>query len=290
MKRAYKLTFVLASLLALASCEDPEPTIYNGGTNDDAFVAFTNSVYSLPVIRDEEGSVEITLQASTISNADRTYTLAIDEEASTADPSIYTFPASVTIPAGEYEASVVVEAVDEGVTATNQTIVFSISNLVEGTEFTDDETVTINIYEVCPLQDEFLGDYVFNQTSGILTSGGNDVTIFEQGGIVTLEAGSNEYERVINSEWFPGIWDQPMTFVINFNCGQTFVPNGDLNGLYCTEDAEGNPIPFEFGQGAIPGTYNTNNDAVITVNVLQDLNSSCLDGSVQASFTLTKAD
>ncbi|HYD90606.1 MAG TPA: hypothetical protein VEA37_03850 [Flavobacterium sp.] len=287
MKRVYKFTFALASLLALASCEDPEPTIYNGDVNElETFVDFTNSVYSLPVVRDEDGSVEITLQASTVSSVDRTYTLTIDEGASTADPGIYTFPASITIPAGQHAASAVVEAVDEGVTASNQTIVFSISNLADF-ESTDGDSVTINIFEVCPLQDEFLGDYVFNQTSGILTSGGNDVTIFEQGGIVTLEAGSNEYERVINSEWFPGVWDQPMTFVINFNCGQTFVPNGDLNGLYCGEDSS---IIFEFGQGAVPGTYNTNNDAVITVNVLQDLNSSCLESPVQASFTLTKAD
>lgn len=289
MKRAYKLTFVLASLLALASCEDPEPTIYNGGTNDDSFVAFTNSVYSLPVIRDEEGSVEITLQASKLSDADRTYNLVIDEEASTADPSIYTFPTSVTIPAGEYEASVVVEAVDEGVTATNQTIVFSISNLAEGTEFTDDETVTINIFEVCPLQDEFLGDYVFNQTSGSLTGGGNTITLFEQGGIVTLEAGSNEYERVINDVWYPDYFEEPVTFVINFTCGQTFVSTNELNS-YCSTDAEENPIFYEYGQGAVPGTYNTNNDAIITVNVKQDLTSTCLDNPVQASFTLTKVD
>lgn len=270
--------FFKALLLALlvTSCEDVEPTIFNGNdTSKDTFISFSQLVYNLPVSRDGSGTTEIVLNVSTVSNVDRVYNLTVNQELSTADPSIYTLPTSITIPAGQYQGSVEVSADDINVTSDIQTIVFSISNLTN--EDFDVENYTVNIFEVCPLDAPFTGSY-------IVTGDGKFGPVI-LGEPVELIAES-DYVRTLDANFIPegiagGIDIDDMSFTLS--CGQTFLNENIDLGVGCSETAT-----VIYGPGSTPGFYIAGDDSQFTLNLTEDVSSSCGGGAVQVSLLFTK--
>jgi hypothetical protein len=203
MKNIFKL--LIAGLL-VASCGEVEPVTFNGQEGLPNFLSFSRSSYNLPIVRDANGSVEIVLNASTLSSADRTYNFELvpNNSALAANPATYTIPGSATIPAGEYSGTAVINGVDNGlVDATKKNFIIRITNPQENDSY-DTDQATVLVYEVCPLGDledpnnqPFLGEYMVEQITADSGSTGSPII---SDGIYILEPGLTEYDRFITFE------------------------------------------------------------------------------------------
>lgn len=273
MKKIFKILF-LAVLATTASCEDVEPTIYNSdGTQSPTFISFSSAAYSLPVARDNDGTLTLVLNSSTVSNVDRTYNLTIDAERSTANPAIYTFPSSITIPAGQYQGFAEATAVDINVTSAITTIVFSISNLTD--EYADVESYTVNIFEVCPLEAPFTGTY-------LVTGEGKFGPVVSDEPVELVAV--SDYVRTFDANFIPEAISGGVDMTVNFtlSCGQTSLNTNLDTQVGCSEP---NLI---YGVGNTPGFYIVGDDSQFTLTLSEDISSSCSGGIVQVNLLFTK--
>jgi len=279
MKNIFKL--LLVSLIFTA-CEDAENNVFSGSADNPTFLSFESSSINFPVPRDIGGTFDLVLRASTISNVDRTYNLEIDETLSTADEALYEFPSQITIPAGQYTGTEVVKGYDVDLDAIPQTIVFSITN-IQG-EYIDDEIITLNLFEVCPLLESFTGRYTVEQFGGGLPTVSGNPMIFGDGlPIVRVRMGASEYERYIEQEVYPEVGGPLRTFNFIITCaGINLTDNIDL------EVGCGSGPTLQFGPGLTPGFVNHEDDASFTVRLTENKASACSGTPRQTTLQFTK--
>lgn len=281
MKTIFKLLVVA---LLFASCDDVEPTIYNGNIEqNDTFLSFSRSVYLLPVVQNQTGEVKVVFNSSTASDVDRVYNIEVGfPESSPANPATFTVPASVTIPAGEYQGSFTIPGVDNDlVDEVVKRFTLTVTNLSDN-EYLDSDTVTVNIYEVCPLQADFLGDYAIQVTSEPL-----GIPAFEAG-VVTLVEGDSQYERVFNATVYPGYGgnkEVTLAFACNFvNLGQSINTN-----VTCDVDDDTKSLVHAPAELADRSAYNTNDDSYFELTFIEDSQSDC-GSPANTVLTFTKVE
>ncbi|KAF2519542.1 hypothetical protein E0W68_04135 [Flavobacterium salilacus subsp. salilacus] len=282
MKNIFKSLLLLSSLMVV-SCGDVEPVVYNGAESNDTFLSFSASSYTLPVRIDDTGSVEVTLNSSTVSSVDRTYQIEIVEEETDAIPETYTLPTSITIPAGKYQGFMTITGVDNNLVDTNpDKLVFRISNRTD--EYTDVENITVSIVEVCPLDGDFTGDYRVNQlTAGMPINPGN-VFIFEDNSIVQLQVGDSDFERYFAADIYSAaVSGLENEFRFTLTCGETSLSREIDLGIGCTE------ATLKILPGLSNATY-VNDGSVIDITVTEDPDASCADAARQTTIRLTKVN
>ncbi|WP_330443519.1 hypothetical protein [Flavobacterium sp. C4GT6] len=279
MKNLLKI-FCLAAIVA--SCDDVEPTVFNGEDPSNAtLLSFSSDVYSLPVERDANGITTITFTSSTLSSSDRVFNIEVI--AGTANAATYNVPASVTIPAGGYVGTMDITGQDNNLVdeeIKDFTIRIPDSNF--GNESLGFTEAQIRVYEVCPLLSEFTGSYTASATESMFT----DPVIFDDSN-VTLSVGANAYERVFDINPYPGYVGSSRTVKINFQCDYLNLGGTVRTGLRCNDDGDKQFTwgPVDTGDRA---PYNTEDDSVINVNFIENTTSACGYGPNQSSFTLTK--
>ncbi|MGJ8594206.1 MAG: hypothetical protein ACSHXF_16775 [Aquaticitalea sp.] len=276
MKKIIKLVLILFVTMNFVSCdEDVDPVIYNGAEGENrTFLSFNRQSYNLPVAIDDMGTLEIILNSSTTSSADRTFNIQLVSEETTADATTYTLPSTVTIPAGSYQGILTVVGMDNNlVEPTAEQIVFNLTGLNESQD-TDFTKVSINIFEVCPVPTDYLiGDYMLTDSNANL---GDEV--------VTISAGSESTNRTFVATFLPGSSvERPTTVSLNLVCNSFVMDDVDEN-LTCQQGGPG----FILGAAGVNNsTYTIDDDNVVTVNYIEDPLQSCGAPSLQ-SFTLTK--
>ena len=117
MKNILKIAFLsLTLLLFFSSCdEEVDRVIYDGiAASDRTLLTLPESSFNLPVVDSESSSIDITINASTISSSDRTFDIELDVDETTANMDAFTLPTSVTIPADSYEGILTVNWTDAG--------------------------------------------------------------------------------------------------------------------------------------------------------------------------------
>lgn len=279
MKYIYKITLLLGVLLSVMSCDETiDPVIFNGVESENrTFLTFANSTANLPITIDDTGSVDLILNASTMSSTDRVFNISLDSE-SNADPSTYTLPNTVTIPANSYQGVLTITGVDNGlVDATVKQIIFSLSDLPETVDL-DLNRIVVNVFEVCPVPDTYLvGNYALaDDGSGNLLSG-----------TVNVRIGATPTERVFETTFLPGTGvDTVLDVTINLACNLFNLSNDIDISVSCTG---GNPPYYILTSAgnANNSSYSLTSDMVHTVTYLSDPFESCGSMSIQ-SFTLTK--
>ena len=281
MKTFLRSIVAFASLLVI-SCGDVEPTIYNSdAASSETFLSFSATTYTLPVIIDEEGTLTVTLNSSTVSTIDRVYNLAILEEETTANPESYVFPSQVTIPAGSYQGTFEIKGYDVDVDIVAKPLVFEISNIT--TESMDNNKITVNVVQVCPLEDAFTGQYTVTVDSGINLNG-TPRPIFANGSIVELKRGNSDFQRVFTAAPYPNLFAIPaINFTFDLVCGETYLAQDYEMPFSCSDAA------FMLTKGGFASTYNPEDDTVIQITVTEDAESAC-GGPYQRTITLTKVD
>ncbi|MCH2194131.1 hypothetical protein [Kordia sp.] len=273
--------FFMGALFLLTSCEETESPIYDGS---QTLAYFNGTSSTLEVEINDSNTIDIEVGASTISSSDRTVSISVDTDNTTADAAIYSFPSTVTIPAGEYFTNLTVTAVDNGLTTTPETLSLKIDS-IDGGGVGSSITHTVSIVEICPIASTFaVGDYTLNFVSGGIGAAGFAPAL-GTGITVTLAPGTASTERIFNVKCYPsfGFANAPADFSFSLVCGTTVangIVDGQISGVGC-----GGSIAF--GPAPTPGTYTVGDDTNMTLIFAEDTAEIC--GSVATtSYTLTK--
>lgn len=281
MKNIFRILLLAA---IFTSCEDVEPTIYNGEEGNPSFLSFSQTAYSLPVERDGVGSAQIVLNSSTVSSVDRVYELRVIPSTSqfAADSESYDLPQTITIPAGQYQGFATIAGTDtENVDGEARQFTFEIVNVGEAN--IDTNVTTVNVFEVCTLGAPFTGTYNVQQiTPNFGPAGTNAIGT----GLITLVEGNTAFDRQFTAVPYAGgnFGLAPFNFIITFLCDGTSFTSGNVNtGIGCDSS-------IIFGAGASLGTYNSEDDSVFEVVITENTGSDCGTGPIQTRLRFTKVN
>ncbi|AWA28726.1 hypothetical protein HYN48_00715 [Flavobacterium magnum] len=162
MKTIFKL--LIASVF-FVSCGEADTAVYDGTSDNQTLLSFSKAVYTLPVVVDSEGDLDVVLYSSTKSDVDRVFNVTVVAEESNADPATYTIPSTVTIPANTNQGILKVHGIDNGLEETTVLTVTFATN-AENQVF-DSNKAIINVTQICPIiRDEFVGTYDAIETPG----------------------------------------------------------------------------------------------------------------------------
>ena len=284
MKTLFKL---LAIALILTSCEDTEPIIYNGNfEQNDTYLSFSRPVYLLPVVQNSTGEVNIVFNSSTVTDVDRVYDIEIGfPEAAPANPATFTVPSTVTIPAGSYQGFFTINGVDNNlVDEIVKTFTMTITNADETFEYSDSLTATVNVYEVCPLQADFLGTYYMEVAENYFT----DLPAFEAGEVVLTEGGT-PYERVFNATAYPGYGGNELV-TIAFACNYLNLGEEIDSGVTCDVEDDTKSLVFAPAELQDRSAYDTTNDSYFEMTIIENAQSDCSAAPGNTVIKFTKVD
>tara|TARA_R110002050_G_scaffold204522_4_gene340267 strand:+ start:207000 stop:207731 length:732 start_codon:yes stop_codon:yes gene_type:complete len=143
MKKTKYLILMIAAVFALNSCETEPETI--------DFVSFQGETFEFGVDLASNTSNDIAIYATTTSGSDRSYTIEVVEEGTTADASAYTVPTTVTIPAGTNKGVFTVNIADVNIGEAGKNLILAIKPT--NGEYYTGSNITLNITQVCPVND-----------------------------------------------------------------------------------------------------------------------------------------
>lgn len=184
MKKIKYLFLITISILVFNSCADDHEDV----TTNLNFVTFANNSLKLVVNKNESNNIDVTLFTTKVSGSDRTISIYTDLDLTSADPSSYTIPTSVTIPANTNAGIFNINVEDINISESGERIVVNFDTQ-DGLYMGDALTLDVALY--CPLNiNDFLGDY-------IITEAGYG----DYGTTITLDP------DVPNRIWVTNFWD-----------------------------------------------------------------------------------
>jgi len=274
-----KLSLLLLSIIVF-SCGEHEDVIYDPNTST-TFAFFENGSESLlDVISPNDGVIEIGVGVSTLSSADRTVVLSIDEELSTASSDQYIVDnLSVTIPAGEYFGALTLTGFSSTIPAGSPiTVVLKIESVSDNGQFTSSPH-SVKMTKICPVDADFTGTYTLTTLVGGIF--GSDVFV---NGEVTISQGSSSItSREFSAPVYPEFGAFPaVTFSFNLACeGVVEVPSGLVTGVGCGSSTT-------IGPSNNTGSYDPTDDSSFTIIITDDEGGASCGAAVEAQFLLEK--
>jgi len=281
MKISFKLLMCLSILLAFSSCEKEfERTTFNPSDANDTFLSFSSAnTTAFPVNVDESDILEIVIQTSTLSSNDRTFTVLLDEELTNANESNFELPSTVTIPADSYFGTIGVNIIDnEFLTGEAKTIAISLGGV--DNVFMDSNLFSVNIFEVCPVDENFfVGTYLMEQVSDLV-----DGPTLSTGTIVEVQINEDDetgLSRMFSTQHYPDYCPDFTPFIVNLFCNEFIVPV--QNSLcFC------NSGDSWFGPAETPDTYSiTEGDDELFISFADDVQADC-GATVVTRYKFTK--
>ena len=275
-----KIKILISSLLILTflGCDrdDRSDNVFDN-VNGQTLISFQGTSSDLPVVIDDTGSVDVIIESSTISSSDRTVTVSIDAENSTANPENYTIVNPVvTIPANEYFGVLTIDGVDNSVDTEAKTIILNIDSTSVDSVF-GTTTHTVNVFQVCPIPDDyFVGSYLIEQITPQV-----DGYSLSHGSVVNVVA-SGPTQRSFQTEAYISYCSGTFfTFKINLVCNQFVVP---LNRTTCACSS----FDDWWGPAIAPSTYDLEGgDDVLLVTFTDDVQGDC-GSPAQTTYRFTK--
>ena len=284
MKNILKIAFLsLTLLLFFSSCdEEVDRVIYDGiAASDRTLLTLPESSFNLPVVDSESGSIDITINASTISSSDRTFDIELDVDETTANMDAFTLPTSVTIPADSYEGILTVNGTDAGglLSPDIEKIVFMIGGLSDRTDI-DNDTIEVNIFEICPIPDTYMvGDYLLEDSGAWFTSTNE---------IVTLTADADGISRSFDATLYGDYsFAVNITVQVTMVCGKFITSPFTHPSATISCDGGVTPIVFVSAEGDSRSGYSLADDTILAVNYVADADGSCGSPTLDTLF-LTK--
>ena len=144
MKKIISLFAILMVVFIFTNCEknDDTPAI----TEID-YVGL-ESDFLIGVDPSGTATEEVTIATSQISSSDRTFNIAVDTDLTTADPSAYSVPASVTVPANTNIGTFNVEVIGPNVNPSGLDIL-AIGFTSQDDDLSVSEPISLNLQQVC---------------------------------------------------------------------------------------------------------------------------------------------
>lgn len=275
------IPFLAVMTLIFTSCEETESPIYDGS---QTLAYFNGSSATLEVTINSTGQITVPVGVSTLSSSDRTVNIGVRASATNAAAGMYSFSGTATIPANSYTGSFTVDGIDDGLTTAGVTLTLEITGVDGGVG--SPRGYAITIVEICPIASTFaVGDYTLDTLSGGIAAAGF-APAMGNGVTVTLAPGASSTERVFNVKFYPtfGFANPPVDVSFSLVCAET-VFNGivapGVSGVGC-----GVSIPF--GASSNNGSYNTDNDSVMTLVYAEDVDGFSCGAEAEGSIQLTK--
>lgn len=278
--KKYIALFVIA-IISFTSCEE-DVVIYDN-VNGQTFVTFNTSSINLPVVFDSSADIEIPIEVSTISDTDRTVNVNVVSGAEDeATPAQYNVASSVTIPANSYVGTLDFTGIDAGIEiGETKTVTLELADITgSGDANVDPGTLTISMFQVCPVEEDFfIGDYQLTTTAtGIFGS-----TVFPQGVVTISQGESSNDARVFNAQIYPDLGSfGPIDFNFTLVCGTVVVDAGQVTGVGCGGTST------TIGPRNSTGSYTAGDDSVIVIDFADDEGGASCGAQANASITLTK--
>ena len=259
-----KVLFLLSSIIFFSSCSETEPVIYDPN-NSQALVYFSRTNANLAIEIDATGQLVLPINVSTLSTEDRTVTVEVDVDRSTADTQNYTVATSVVIPAGEYFGNLVIDGVDVTAETTPELLFLDIVSFSDATAVISPTTLEVSVFQFCPIAPGlFTGGYLMEELTPYV-----DGPTLNDGEVVTLVA-TSETGRRFATKNYPDYCGTNMNFNFSLVCGEVIVAANQRSTCACSADG------LFFGPATTPSTYDIN-----------DVTGDC-GAAVQTTYRLTK--
>ncbi len=151
MKKLSYLSLLIA-MLTLFSCKENENVQFDY-TNGQTLVYSKDKNIDLPVEEGGQGNTTATLGVTTLSSVDRQVTISVDQDETDAPSTMYNVPTSVTIPAGEFNATFDIEGIYDSSLedGSSKTLVIKLESIDSG--IVDKSKLNVSIFKVCPETD-----------------------------------------------------------------------------------------------------------------------------------------
>jgi hypothetical protein len=148
MKKILTLFTILTSVILFTNCEknDDTPAI-----TEINYVGL-ESDFQVGVDPNGSATEEVTIATSQTSSSDRTFNLAVDTDLTTADPSAYSVPASVTVPANSNIGTFNIEVIGPNVDPSGLDIL-AIGFTSEDDNLSVSDPISLNLKQVCPVNE-----------------------------------------------------------------------------------------------------------------------------------------
>jgi hypothetical protein len=173
-----KITYILLMALPLFVFNSCSKNVNE--TKDINYVSFEKLSYNFNVMPDTTMKYNINFYTTQISGSDRTFNIAVDDQ-STSDPTSYSVPTSVTVPANSNHGVLAIGLLDKNISASGNTLILKFAQ--KDGLFTGHSTA-ISINEFCPLNNnpgDFAGTWSandFGYTENVtMTVNGDSLTV-----------------------------------------------------------------------------------------------------------------
>jgi len=273
-----KIILLISLALIITSCDDHQPPTFGG---EQTFVYFSELQRNLDVVIDDTGTLEVQINTTTLSDQDRTVQLELLED-SNALPENYEIPSlAVTIPAGEYFGSFVINGIDNSVEISPRLLFFRIVSAGSDAVISEEE-LEVSIRQICPIEDGFFtGPYLLEQVTPVHPANGTESL---PTGVVDLFENGGSTERAFQSDWIS--FGNAQTYPLDFSCNDVIMTDIVDTNLVCVQ---GNPS-ITLGPAPTTGSYDTLDDSSFTFIMAEYLeNGGCsVPDPLITEFQLTK--
>ena len=270
----------LAISLLFTACGDFEPVVFDPNTGQ-TLVFFSKTTDALEVTIDDTGSVDVQIGVNTLSSQDRTVNVTVNSDLTTANSENYSVPATVVIPANEYFGQLTVTGVDVSVETTAEIITINLVSIEGGGQISK-ANHTISIFQVCPINAPFSGQYLLEQLTAINPDDG--VACFSDQ-VLTIEVtgSTNRRFKAVYLEDL-GIGQPPATVPFGLVCNQVIVAPGIGTSLSC-----GGTPAITLGPANVPASYDSDDDSMFELTLTEYVtDGGCGAAPYQTTFRLTK--
>ena len=280
----FKLIFILLITIAVISC-DPDKVdddFFNSSTYYGQFDSKTATLFT-EVGGENTFNGKVQLTGTKDTPVKFGITVAEDSEA-IEGTDFELLSNEVTFNAGKIEAEFQVQANFDNASLEGKVAKFNLVDLNENdnTLIQGNKTIEINIVKSCPLEADFTGDYTITQTSTPYAPA--VVPVFD--GQVTLEVGSNQFERVFSIKFYSGLGlaNSEVPVVFELVCNEVnMIGELEPSGVGCGGSISIGPTNEE------PATYDETDDSQIEIKFFEDVNTICADGT-ETTVLLTKVE
>ncbi|WMI69639.1 hypothetical protein [Mangrovimonas sp. YM274] len=263
-----KYLFILSIFtLFLTSCDEQDPELYDG----PSLIYFTEGTSGRFFVEDTpESSTQIVVGVTKAASTDRTFTVAVNEELTTATPDQYEFQSyTFTIPANEYLGYVEVFGNFDAISTQGSTLAIELVDIQNAEVANFDTTFLLGLNQYCPVDlpgtsfngSAFIGTSLVNNFQGELvpTGGLNEYSIANAWGeFVAAATGDDSY---LGQYYYPVVIQIGCDYNVSLTPANTNgIPGAGGTGVY--NDGAG-VISLSLTQGLFTEPFNVEVDLVL---------------------------
>lgn len=217
MKKIISLLLYLTIALIYTSCDEDSKD-----SNDLNYATFGQNVV-FEVLPDDNASFELPVYVTKVESFDRSLDVKLIDASTTANPSAFTIPSTVTIPAGKSTGYVVIDAIGDNISSSGLDVV--VLELISSNGILVGPRTSVNLKHLClniPVMLEITFDDYASETSWDLQDADGNILYSADEGTY-----SDKLAKTITTLCLtPGIY----TFTINdaYGDGLTFPDTGNI--------------------------------------------------------------